>query len=123
MIEQLAIHANCNGALVRHGRYVNLSFLLGMDDQDYVITIKDGRVVSVDPRSLPLGTDIGCFAIRASNAVWEEFWKPVPKRDHHDLMSMFAAGIATIDGDLLPFMQNLQYFKDLLAVPRPRAED
>ena len=36
-------------------------------------------------------------------------------------MSMFAAGIATIDGDLLPFMQNLQYFKDLLAVLRAKA--
>ena len=123
MIDQLADLVNADAALVWHGRYVSLSFLVGIGDQDYVVTIKTGRVVSVDPRRLPLASDIGCFVIRASTAVWEEFWKPLPRRDHHDLMSMLAAGIATIDGDLLPLMQNLQYFKDLLAVPRPKAED
>jgi hypothetical protein len=43
----------------------------------------------------------------------------MPKREHHDLFSMMAAGLAQIDGDLLPFMQNLQYFKDLLGALRP----
>jgi hypothetical protein len=46
----------------------------------------------------------------------------VPRRDHHDLWAMLAARIATIDGDLLPLMQNLQYFKDVLAAPRPPRE-
>ena len=31
---------------------------------------------------------------------------------------MLAAGILKIDGDLLPLIQNLQYFKDVLAAPR-----
>mgnify|MGYP003660040338 FL=1 len=34
---------------------------------------------------------------------------------------MVAAGLATLDGELLPLMQNLQYFKDLLAAPRAAA--
>jgi hypothetical protein len=31
---------------------------------------------------------------------------------------MLPKGIATIDGTLLPLMQNLQYFKDIIAVMR-----
>ena len=70
-------------------------------------------------RHRQLNIDSGRFAIRAPAEIWEEFWRPMPKREHHDLFSMMAAGLAQIDGDLLPFMQNLQYFKDLLGALRP----
>jgi hypothetical protein len=116
-VDHIRERVNAREALVRRGRYVSLAFLLGVGDQDYVVTIERGRVTAVEPRRL--ATMTGRFTIRAAKPVWEEFWKPVPKRDHHDLLSMLAAGIAKIDGDLLPLMQNLQYFKDVLATPRP----
>ena len=116
-LDHLRERVNASESLVRRGHYVSLAFLLGVGDQDYVVTIEQGRVASVEPRRL--ATMTGRFTIRAAKPVWEEFWKPVPKRDHHDLLSMLAAGIAKIDGDLLPLMQNLQYFKDVLATPRP----
>ena len=75
-------------------------------------------VVKKSPMSRRLATSTGRFTIRAATPAWEEFWKPVPRRDHHDLWSMLAAGILKIDGDLLPLIQNLQYFKDVLAAPR-----
>ena len=53
-------------------------------------------------------------------AVWEEHWRPMPKRDYHDIWSMLPKGLATIDGDLLPLIQNLQYFKDVIASLRAR---
>ena len=115
-IDRIRERVNGDGALVRRGRFVSLAFLLGVGEQDYVITIEQGRVVAVEPRRFATAT--GRFTIRATAPAWEEFWKPVPKRDHHDLFSMLAAGITTIDGDLLPLMQNLQYFKDVLATPR-----
>jgi len=115
-LDKIRERVNGNAALVRRGRYVSLAFLLGVGDQDYVVTIERGRVTAVEPRRL--ATTTGRFTIRAAKPAWEEFWKPVPKRDHHDLFSMLAAGIAKIDGDLLPLMQNLQYFKDVLATPR-----
>ena len=115
-VDQIRERVNGDDALVRRGRYVSLAFLLGVGDQEYVVTIAQGRMASVEPRRL--ATMTGRFTIRAARLVWEEFWKPVPKRDHHDLLSMLAAGIAKIDGDLLPLMQNLQYFKDVLATPR-----
>jgi hypothetical protein len=33
---------------------------------------------------------------------------------------MLPKGLAKIDGDLLPLMQNLQYFKDVIASPREK---
>ncbi len=118
MIERLQERVNADEALVRRGRWVTLAFLLGVGDEDYVVTIERGRVAAVQPRRL--ATDTGRFAIRAAKTVWEEFWRPVPRPEHHDLWAMLAAGRARLDGDLLPLMQNLQYFKDLLAAPRPR---
>ena len=118
MVGQIQDRANADRGLVRRGRYVSLAFLLGLGEQDYVVTIEQGRVESVKPRRL--ATDTGRFTIRAATAAWEEFWKPVPKRNYHDLWAMLAAGVVKIDGDLLPLMQNLQYFKDVLAAPRPR---
>ncbi len=115
-VDHIRERVNARDALVRRGRYVSLAFLLGVGDQEYVVTIDRGRVTSVEPRRL--ATSTGRFTIRAATPVWEEFWKPVPRRDHHDLWSMLAAGILKIDGDLLPLIQNLQYFKDVLAAPR-----
>ena len=119
MIEQLANYVNDNQGLVHRGRYVNFSFLLGIGDVDFIITIEHGRVAEVRPRRVKI--DSGCFTIRASAEIWEEFWQPIPKRDHHDLFSMMAAGLAQIDGDLLPFFQNLLYIKELVAAPRSLA--
>ena len=116
MIERLADFVNDDQALVRRGRYVDLSILVGVGDVDYIVRIDAGRVSNVRRRLVNI--DSGHFMIRASAEIWQEFWQPVPKRDHHDLFAMLAAGLARIDGDLLPFMQNLQYFKDLLAAPR-----
>ena len=116
MIDRISDRVNANDALVRRGRYVSLSFLLGVGERDYVVTTERGRVSSVEPRRL--ATVTGRFTIRAAPAVWDEFWKSLPARDHHDLWAMLAAGLVRIDGDLLPLIQNLQYFKDVLAAPR-----
>ena len=36
----------------------------------------------------------------------------------HDLLSLTKRNEAMLEGDIQPFMTNLQYFKDLLALPR-----
>ena len=117
MIENLADYVNNDSALVRRGRFVTCDILVGIGNLDYIVKIEEGRVTAARLRRLNI--ESGLFAIRASAEIWEEFWRPMPKRDHHDLFSMMAAGLAQIDGDLLPLMQNLQYFKDLLGAPRP----
>jgi hypothetical protein len=58
------------------------------------------------------------FAYRATPQAWTAFWEPMPKAGWHDLLSLTKRGEAVLEGDIQPFMTNLQYFKDLLALPR-----
>ena len=59
-----------------------------------------------------------CFSYRASVTAWTEFWKPAPRPGWHDLLALTKSGEAVLEGNLLPFMTHLQYFKDVLALPR-----
>ena len=113
MLEKMKDKVNANKALVHRGRWVTLAFILGIDNQDYLVAINGGKIKSVTPRQL--ATDAGQFNIRASQATWEEHWKSMPRRDYHDIWSMLPKNLIKIDGDLLPLMQNLQYFKDIIA--------
>ena len=119
MIDKIQECVNGDKMLIRRGRFVDLAFLLGVGDEDYLVTIEKGRIASIEPRELE--TITGQFSIRAASEVWQEFWKPMPKRNHHDIWAMLAAGLVELDGDLAPLMQNLQYFKDVLSSPRPKA--
>ena len=58
------------------------------------------------------------FSYRASVAAWAEYWQPAPRPGFHDLLALTKRGEAVLEGDLHPFMTHLQYFKDVLALPR-----
>ncbi len=120
MLETLKERVNANTALVRRGRWISLTFVLGIDENDYLIKVQDGRIESVGPR--PLATLSGTFAIRATRSTWEEHWRPMPRRDYHDIWSMLPKGLVRVDGDLLPLIQNLQYYKDVIASLRQRGD-
>ena len=115
-INEMQERVNTNRRLVHQGRWVNLTFVLGVGDDDHLITIVAGKITEIRQRYLP--TDTGSFSIRASSESWAKHWQAVPPRDYHDIFAMLPKGIATIDGTLLPLMQNLQYFKDIIAVMR-----
>ena len=55
--------------------------------------------------------------------VWNKHWLKLPPRDYHDIFAMLAKNLIYIDGDLTPFIQNLQYFKDLIASYRKIKRD
>ena len=107
---------NADTALVHRGRYVSLTFTLGIDDIDYLITIQKGKIVNITQRKLQ--TIAGRFSIRADAQSWRKHWQKIPQRDYHDIFAMLAKDIVNIDGDLVPLMQNLQYFKDLISKNR-----
>ena len=46
----------------------------------------------------------------------------MPPPGFHDLIAMLKVRALRIEGDQHPFMANLRYFKDLLALPRARSE-
>lgn len=116
ILTQIVDCANNDEALARRGRYVNLTFQLGIGDDDYLVTVADGQLTDIQARSL--STESGVFSIRAELSHWQKFWQPVPPRDYQDLFSMLPKRYAKIDGDVLPLMQNLQFFKDVLACGR-----
>lgn len=115
-IDRLAALANADDWLVHRGRFVNVTFLLEVGALPYLVRIHRGRIEQIDrgARIMPRWT----FALRASEEAWAAFWNAAPQPGFHDLIAMMKGGALRVEGDQHPFMANLRYFKDLLALPR-----
>jgi hypothetical protein len=105
-----------DAALVQRGRFLDVDCLLGSTEQGFHVAIRAGRITDMVPA--PVLMRSWKFAYRATPEAWCTFWQPIPKAGWHDLLSLTKRGEATLEGDIQPFMTNLQYFKDLLALPR-----
>lgn len=114
--EQLPRLAAADTDLTRRARFLSCEIELGVGSQSLAITIVEGRVVSV--RRGPFLLKPWTFAIRAEPDVWLKFLEPYPVAGYHDLMALTKVGRARIEGDLVPFMGNLQVVKDLISLPR-----
>ncbi|MEN9591483.1 MAG: hypothetical protein RLZZ481_3269 [Pseudomonadota bacterium] len=114
--ETLAKKVNADDRLVWRGRHLSTSFLLQVDQVDYVIQILAGRIATVKKGPFPIADWV--FALRASEAAWLEFLKPLPKPGFHDVMAMLKLKQLKMEGDLYPLMSHLLYFKDVLASVR-----
>ena len=103
-------------ALVQRGRFLDVDCLLGSTEQAYHVVIRGGRMVDMTPA--PVLMRAWRFGYRATPQAWTAFWQPMPKAGWHDLLALMKRGEAVLEGDVHPFLANLQYFKDLLALPR-----
>ena len=56
--------------------------------------------------------------MRATEEAWTQHWQAMPDPGWHDLFALTKRGAAFMEGDFRPLLQNLQFFKDLLALPR-----
>ena len=110
------VRINSNQDLLKRGKWVNLTFTFGIENTDYLIEIINGKVNSIKKRVLL--TNSGVFRIHGESMSWEKHWLKNPPRDYHDIFAMLAKKIIILEGDLTPFIQNLQYFKDLIASNR-----
>ena len=110
------VRINSNQDLLKRGKWVNLTFTFGIENTDYLIEIINGKVNSIKKRVLL--TKSGVFRIHGQSVSWEKHWLKNPPRDYHDIFAMLAKKIIILEGDLTPFIQNLQYFKDLIASNR-----
>lgn len=115
-LEELAVRVNQNLGLVRRGRFINLEFLLGIGDEAHFLRIADGQLVSVTAGPLLLRP--WRFAIHIEDDAWGKFCHGLPSPGYHDLFAMTKLGVARIEGEIHPFMANLRYFKELLAMAR-----
>ena len=103
-------------ALILRGRTLDCECRLGPMDHPFHVSIRGGRIIDLTPA--PVLMRSWRFSYRASPAAWAEYWKPTPRPGWHDLLALTKRGEAVLEGDLHPFMAHLQYFKDLLALPR-----
>jgi hypothetical protein len=103
-------------ALLRAGRWLNVDCLLGPIGRPFLVSIRQGRIaeMSAAPKLMPSWR----FSYTASSRAWMEYWRLEPRPGWHDLLALTKRGEAFLEGDLHPFMTHLQYFKDLLALPR-----
>ncbi|MGA7810112.1 hypothetical protein [Bradyrhizobium sp.] len=109
----------CDAALVGRGRWLDVDCLLGPTMRPFHVAIRGGRIVEMIPA--PVLMRSWRFAYRASPAAFAAYWEPIPPPGWHDLLALTKRGEAALEGDLYPFMAHLQYFKDLLALPRHSA--
>lgn len=105
--------------LMRRGRWLDTRCLIGIADQHLLLVIQQGQPALVEDWP-PLTS---CrFSLHGSACAWERHWQAPPPAGWHDLLALAKRGELRIEGDLHPFMTHLQYFKDLLARPRPPLE-
>jgi hypothetical protein len=105
-------------ALIARGRFLDCDCRLGPMEQPFFVAIHAGRIVEFTAKPAPMRS--WRFSYRATPLAWSGYWKPMPKPGFHDLLALTKRGEAIVEGELHPFMTHLQYFKDLLALPRLR---
>ena len=117
MLEALMERVNQDAGLVRRGRYLTTTFLLQAGDTSWLVSIFEGKVVSVTrgPFVMPSSS----FVLRASEAEWQTFFLPKPPPGSNDLMALVRRKVLKAEGDLQVFMAHLRYFKEALAELRP----
>ena len=101
--------------LARRGWLVDTCCMIEIGAQQLVLTIRGGRPAIAERVPLLHSWD---FAIRAGAEAWTALWQPAPKPGWHDVFALAKRGEMRIEGSLQPFMANLQYFKDLVTLPR-----
>ncbi len=105
-----------DAVLMARGRLLDVDCLLGPTVQPFHVAIRAGAIVDITPA--PVLMRSSRFSYLASPQAWAAYWQPMPKAGWHDLLSLTKRGEATLSGDLHPFIAHLQYFKDVLALPR-----
>lgn len=88
---------------------------LGVDGTFTHVTFAGGRLEVLETVPLLYPWD---FAIRGTGRGWAGYWASVPEPGWHDLFALSKRGEMRFEGNLHPFLAHLQYFKDLLALPR-----
>jgi hypothetical protein len=105
--------------LLRRGHWLTVECRVDVGNEPFFLSIREGTLASFDRGTKLMRST--AFSFRATDEAWANYWKPMPDAGWHDLFALTKRGAASMEGDLRPLLQNLQYFKDLLALPRREA--
>lgn len=106
--------------LIRRGPFATARLLVGIGTVSIFVDVQRG--VPVPRTDIPLLCSWD-MAVRGGVDTWVGLWQRIPAPGEHDVFALTKRGSMRIEGNLQPFMANLQYFKDLLAMPREAQDD
>lgn len=102
--------------LIWRGRNLSVACMIQIAGTGFLLRIENGLIQDCS-RKIPLQTSWR-FAVRGSAHAWSALWKNPPPPGWHDIFALSKRGEMVLEGDLHPLMANLQYFKDVLTLPR-----
>jgi hypothetical protein len=115
-LEALPQLAASDSFLVWRGRFLTGTFLLEAGSRPYFLGIESGHLTEVAPG--PILMRSFDFALRADAEAWLQHWQALPRPGFHDIFAMAKQRRLRIEGSLHPLLANLQFIKDLVALPR-----
>ena len=118
-IEKWARRVNEDRVLKVIGRFFTANFVIGIEEKDYLIVVREGRVHAVSD-GLTTNMMGWQFALRAPAVSWSKFAEPVPPPMYNDIWAMAHPlhGKLRIEGDTNVFWQNLRALFWMLAIMR-----
>jgi len=105
--------------LLRRGRWLSVEVRVEIGAEPFFLSISEGALKGFERGARLMRST--AFSFAATDEAWTNYWQPMPAPGWHDLFALTKRGVASMNGDLRPLLQNLQYFKDLLALPRGRS--
>ena len=116
LARQLPVLLQRDQRLLERGRWFTANWVLGVGTTEFCVEQQRGSITvfSDAPRLMHSHR----FSIKAGCEPWLWFWEPIPEPGHHDILALHKHGLLQINGDLPLLMANLQFIKDLLALPR-----
>ena len=109
---------NADRHLVWRGRTLTAECLIQIGSTAFLLRIDAGSI-----RECRTELPVLCswdFAVRGSVEAWAALWQDPPPPGWHDIFALSKRGEMSFEGNLQPFLAHLQYFKDVLTLPRKR---
>jgi hypothetical protein len=101
------------------GRFFTARFVLGVDETDFLVEVHKGKVQRLSEGLVP--NDLGFeFGLRAPSSAWAKFAQEIPPPMFNDIWAMAHPlhKQLIIEGNTLPFWQNLRALTRMLSLMR-----
>lgn len=118
-IERWARCVNDDRILPVIGRFFTNRFLLGVDEAEFLVEVRGGRIVRISEGLV--ANDFGFdFGLKAPSSAWTKFSQKVPPPMFNDIWAMAHPlhKQLSIVGNQLPFWQNLRALTRMLSLMR-----
>jgi len=118
-VERWARRVNEDRVFPRLARFFDARFVLGVDDTDYLLEVRGGRIEKIAEGLEP--SDLGYeFALRAPASAWGKFSQKVPPPMFNDIWAMAHPMHRQlhIEGNQKVYWQNMRAVHWMLALMR-----